>query len=499
MDADLGLSSATQLAAMIGRGELSSRELLEHYLGRIEQLNPAINAVVTLDVDRARAAAAAADQAFADGLPLGLLHGLPLTVKDAIATGGIRSTGGATELVDNVPAGDAPVVAAVKAAGAVVFGKTNLPRWSGDAQAFNTIFGTTNNPWDLSRGPGGSSGGASAAVAAGLTSFELGTDIGGSVRLPAHFAGVCGHKPSFGVVPQLGYLDHTTGGITEADVNVFGPLARSVEDLERVFDVVAQPTTDRAVGWQLRLPASRHQRLEDFRVAAWLDDAVCPVGADVGERLDAAVLAAERAGAKVDRSARPGVGLGEVFQTGLPLIAAATSPARTEQEWANLTALAALDAAAADRAAAGDGPDPVLAMRSRASVMSHRDWLLLDERRQLLRRRWAEFFTRYDVLICPVAATAAFPHMPLGNVYTRTLDIDGVTRPYVDVLAWTSFIGFVYLPATVVPVGLTPSGLPVGIQLVAPYLEDRTALRFARHIEALTGGYQPPPLARLAH
>lgn len=487
MDLDLGLSSATELAAEVAAGRLSSRELLTHYLERVERLNPAVNAVITLDVEAATAAAAAADAAFAAGGPTGPLHGLPLTVKDAIATRGMRSTGGAVELVDHVPAEDAPVVDAVRRAGAVVFGKTNLPRWSGDAQAFNTMFGTTNNPWDLARGPGGSSGGASAAVAAGLTSFEIGTDIGGSVRLPSHFAGVCGHKPSFGVVPQLGYLDHTTGGVSEADVNVFGPIARSVADLSLVFDVLAGPTADRSVGWKLDLPAPRQERLADFRVAAWLDDATCPVATDVRVLLEAAVDALVASGASVDRSARPDVALREVWDVGVPLISAATSPARTDEEWDRLQALAA----AADT-------DPTMAMRARASVISHRDWLLLDERRQHLRRRWADFFTRHDVLLCPVAAMPAFPHTQHGSLYSRTLLIDGVERPYADVLAWTSFIGFVHLPATVVPVGLTPDGLPVGIQIVAPFLEDRTSLRFARFVEELTGGYQVPPMARLA-
>jgi len=486
MDLDLGLSSAGELAAELAAGRLASRELLAHYLDRVERLNPAINAVVTLDTEGATARAAAADEAFAKGGPTGPLHGLPITVKDAIATAGIRSTGGAVELADHVPTEDAPAVAAVRRAGAVVFGKTNLPRWSGDAQSYNTMFGTTNNPWDLTRGPGGSSGGASAAVAAGLTSFEIGTDIGGSVRLPSHFAGVCGHKPSFGVVPQLGYLDHTTGGVTEADVNVFGPLARSVADLSLLFDVLAGPTPDRAVGWRLDLPPSRHERLADFRIAAWLDDATCPVATDVRTLLEGAVDALVGAGASIDRSARPGVELREVWDTGVPLISAATTPARTPEEWARMQELANSGEA-----------DPTMAMRAKASVMSHRDWLLLDEHRQHLRRRWAEFFTRFDVLLCPVAAMAAFPHTQSGSLYSRRLVIDGVERPYADVLAWTSFIGFVHLPATVVPVGLTPDGLPVGIQIVAPFLEDRTALALARFVEELTGGYRPPPIARL--
>jgi amidase len=486
MDPDLGLSTATELAAELASGRLSARELLAHYLDRVERLNPALNAVVTVDAEAAGRAAAVADESLAAGRPLGPLHGLPLTVKDAIATAGLRSTGGATELADHVPDTDAPVVAAVRAAGAVVFGKTNLPRWSGDAQAYNDLFGTTNNPWDPSCGPGGSSGGASAAVAAGLTSFEIGTDIGGSVRLPSHFAGVCGHKPTFGVVPQLGYLDHTTGGVTEADVNVFGPLARSVDDLELVFDVLTGPTADRAVGWRLELPTARHDRLADFRVAAWLDDPTCPVSQDVGTLLEAAVDALGGAGARIDRAARPGVELQEVWDTGVPLISSATSPARTDAELAR-----------AHELATSAGVDPTVSLRARASLLSHRDWLLLDERRQHLRRRWADFFTRFDVLLCPVAAFPAFPHVQHGNLYSRTLTVDGAERPYADVLAWTSFIGFVHLPATVVPVGLTPAGLPVGIQIVAPYLEDRTALRFAHHVEELLGGYRPPPMACL--
>src|SRR5213075_2073201 len=216
---------ATKLAAAIRNGDVSSRELLECYLDRIDRLGGEVNAVVTLDAERARAAATAADEATTLGGSVGPLHGLPITIKDAIATEGIRSTGGAKELSDYVPTEDAPAVARLKAAGAIVFGKTNLPKWSSDLQSYNDMFGTTNNPWDLGRTVGGSSGGAGAAVACGFTSFELGTDIGGSVRVPSHFNGVFGLKPSYGVMPQRGYLDHVGGGTTDADINVFGPLA----------------------------------------------------------------------------------------------------------------------------------------------------------------------------------------------------------------------------------------------------------------------------------
>lgn len=479
-----GLKSATELAAMIASGALTATELLDHYLERISALNGEINAVITFDLERARAAAAEADAAVTRGDRLGPLHGLPITVKDAIATQGIRTTGGAVELADHVPTADAPIVTAVKEAGAIVFGKTNLPRWSGDVQAYNDIFGVTGNPWDTTRTPGGSSGGASAAVSAGLTSFELGTDIGGSVRLPAHFAGVCGHKPSFGLVPQLGYIDHPTGGTTEADVNVFGPLARSVDDLEVLLDVIAGPPADRAKAWKLDLPAARHTALADFRVAAWLDDDSCHVGQEVGALLGGAVEALTEAGATIDESKRPQTTIAEVWEVGFPLISAATSPGRKDDDWAEQV-----------RRAEDPSLDDVTRMRFQASVMRHRDWLLLTEKRDAVRQRWAEFFETTDILLCPVAITEAFDHTLEGDLYSRTLTIDGVDRPYADVIAWTSMIGYAYLPSTVVPVGLTSGGLPVGIQIVAPFCEDRTALAFARHVERICGGYQVPPSA----
>jgi len=211
-----------ELAAALHDRRISSRELLGEYLRRVEAINPSLNAIVTIDAEGARDAAYRADEATAHAEPVGPLHGLPVTIKDAIATAGIRSTGGATELADHVPAADPPAVQRLKRAGAIVYGKTNLPRLSGDIQTYNDLFGTTRNPWDTERTPGGSSGGSAAAVAAGLTSFKLGTDIGGSVRSPAGFCGVFGHKPSFGIVPQHGYLDRVDGGGNEPDINVFG-------------------------------------------------------------------------------------------------------------------------------------------------------------------------------------------------------------------------------------------------------------------------------------
>src|SRR5262245_23917395 len=389
MDEALATQDATTLAAAIARREVSSRELLDLYLDRIDRLNPKLNAVVTLDVDRARAAATAADEMTSRGESAGPLHGLPTTIKDAIEVEGVRSTGGAIELTEHVPSGDAAAVAQLKAAGAIVFGKTNIPRWSGDLQSYNEIFGTTNNPWDTSRAPGGSSGGPAAAVSAGLTSFELGTDIGGSVRIPSHCCGVFGLKPSFGVVPQRGYLDHVGGGTTDADVNVFGPIARSADDLGLLIGVLASPAPELAPAWRVELPACEVESLDQLRIGVWFDAAECRLETEYRAMLGATADALSDAGAKLDEG-RPPVDFAE--QTGLffHMVGAAVS------------------VSAPDEAA-------------EAMAGSHRSWLRATEHRAALHGVWAEWFEQYDLLLCPVLAVPPFAHVREGNIMDRTI------------------------------------------------------------------------------
>lgn len=483
-DRPLGLRTATELAEMLRRRQVSSRELLSHYLERQAKHHESLNAIITIDQGAAEAAAAEADEQLARDDAAPPLLGLPMTVKDALATAGMRSTGGATELADHVPTNDAEVVGRARSAGAVIFGKTNLPLWSADVQASNEIFGTTNNPWDVACGPGGSSGGAAAAVAAGLTSLEIGTDIGGSVRLPAHFSGVCGHKPSFGIVPQLGYISHTTYETGEPDVNVIGPLGRSVDDCELMLNVLAGPKASLSDAWKLELPESRASEPTDFRVAAHLDDAVAPVGSEVADVLAAAISAIEADGVLVNQNAWPAdVPFADVNDVGLPLISAATSPSRGGTHFEEMRAIVSEP----------DAHSETMQMRARATAMFHRDWLMLGETRDQHRLRWANFFDHFDVMLAPVAITAAFAHMHEGNLYTRTLEIDGRERSYTDLIKWTAQFGYVGLPSTVVPVGLSPRGVPVGIQVVGPHLGDRTTLAFARYLERLLGGYQVPP------
>lgn len=486
MASEVATRSAKELTAALRDRTISSTELLDIYLARHDKLGQTLNAVVTIDEERARSAAASADEQLASGGELPPLLGLPMTMKDALATAGMRSTGGAVELADHVPDTDAEVVARVRAAGGVIFGKTNLPRWSGDVQAYNEIFGTTNNPWDLTCGPGGSSGGASAAVSAGLTGADIGTDIGGSVRLPAHFAGVCGHKPTFGVVPQLGYISHPSYPLSEPDVNVIGPIARTIDDLELVFDVIAGPRADQSAAWRLALPEPRATDPTQLRVAMHLDDPHVPVGSEVGDVLQAAATALGASGVSLTEAWPDDLAFSDVEEIGLPLISAATSPGRSDDDFAELQSIVRKP----------DAYPPSLQMRAKASAMFHRDWLLTVERREANRTRWAGFFKHYDVLLAPVAIVAAFPHVHDGHLYSRRLDVDGAERSYHQLIMWTSQFGYVGLPSTVVPVGLSPRGVPVGIQVVGPHYGDRTTLAFARHIERVLGGYQVPPIAR---
>jgi amidase len=458
---DPTLWSATAQSRAIRAGELGSEELFGLQLARIAAVDGDVRAVCTMAVEPARARCRDADAATARGESWGPLHGLPITIKDAIATDGIRSTGGSVVLRDHVPTTDAPAVASLKAAGAIVFGKTNLPEWSGDWQSFNEMFGTTNNPWDLSRTPGGSSGGAAAAVACGMTSFELGTDIGGSVRVPSAFCGVWGHKPSWGVIPTLGYLDEPGGGTTESDINVFGPIARGHEDLELLLTVLAGPGADRAAAWRLRLPAPSFASVRGLRVAAWFDEPALEIDAEMASVLNRVADALAAAGAAVDRSARPSFDVDTTWRLLARLIGVATSVSDED-----------------DRG------------------VSHRDWLFMDRRRSAVRAAWAAFFENFDVLLCPVTIVPAFPHLQEGDWRQRRLSINGRDRSYIELEGWPALVGGAYLPATSAPVGFTTGGLPVGVQVVAPYLHDKTALTVAGWLADAAGGYSPPPLVR---
>ncbi len=484
---DLHYASATDVAAAIRAGEVSAREALVLLLDRVRDVDGPINAVVETDIEAAAARAAAADKDLAGGEWWGPLHGVPMTVKDSWEVAGMPTTSGSPTLAAHVPERHAPPVQRLVDAGAIVFGKTNLPLWAGDLQSYNEVHGTTNNPWDPTRTPGGSSGGSAAALAAGLTPLELGSDIAGSIRNPAHFCGVYGHKPTYGIVPMRGHIPGPPGMASRSDLSVGGPLARSAADLALALDVLAGPDEDDAAGWRLELPPPRHDDLGNFRVAAWLDHERCPVDPDVAEVLEAAVAALEAAGVAVDREARPDVDPVRsdfVYQRLLTSVTSTGFSSKLMERYR--VAAAALDPD--DRSAE--------AGRTLGAVHSHRDWISANESRHRMRRAWAAFFRDHDVLLTPAMPTVAFPH-DHSRLSTRSVTLGGVERPYFDQVFWSGLATVAYLPATVAPAGLAKtSSLPVGIQVIGPYLEDRTTIEFARLLAEVIGGFvAPPPVA----
>ncbi len=481
---ELAFSSLVDLARAVRDRRVSSRELLDMYIDRVERLNPGLNAVISFDFERARQRADAADAALARGDSWGPLHGLPMTLKDTYEVAGMRTTAGAPAFAEHVPAGDSVVAERLKNAGAVIFAKTNVPFMAGDLQTYNEIFGTTNNPWDTSRTPGGSSGGAAAAVAAGLTSCEVGSDIGGSIRVPSSFCGVYGHKPSWGVVPSRGHIPGPPGTLGEPDINVCGPIGRSVGDLSMLMDVLVGPTKDRAVAWRCELPPPRRVEVDQYRVATWIGEPGHPLDDEVRELLENAASALRDAGAFVSSDARPGVRFAEAIETFWSLLTPIVS---MDMPAENLEAFRAI---AAETPA--DDPNPI-AFFARFATQSHHDWMRRNERRERMCVRWAEFFKDFDVLLCPVTPVPAIPHDQDGEVLTRTIQVNGRQEPYAELLSWMGAIGVVRLPSTVVPVGKTRQGLPVGIQIVGPYLEDRTTIDFAGRLTEILGDVGRPP------
>jgi amidase len=383
-----------------------------------------------------------------------------------------------------VPEHDAAAVARLRKAGAVVFAKTNLPLWSGDSQTWNELFGATGNPWDLTRAPGGSSGGAAVAVACGLSALETGTDIGGSIRNPAHFTGVYGHKPSFGLVPGTGYFDRPHGGHVDVDLNVIGPLARSVDDLELSLRQLAGIDTLGTARPGGELPPPRGRSLEGYRLAVWIDDPMMSIDGEVKTVLRRAVDVLVDAGAKVEEAC-PAIDVEDALRTYFFLLGAAmgSGDPRTVARGRELKA----------KGPSSDERVGYAFLRGAAADVV--EWDAARVAQAAIRHEWARFHTRYDALLCPVAATAALPTEPGVPTTRRTMLVDGESRRATDSMWWCALIGVAYLPSTVVPVGATPSGLPIGMQVVGPFFEDNTSLDVGRRIDAVLGAYRLPPIA----
>ena len=474
--------SAKQLASDIRRRKLGCLEVLDLYLARMERFNGKLNAIVVTDVDGARRRARQADAALRKGKPWGPLHGVPMTIKESYDVAGMPTTWGLPALKDNVAPRNALAVDRLLAAGVVLFGKTNVPAWLADYQSYNDVYGTTNNPWDVTRSPGGSSGGSAAALAAGLTGLEAGSDIGSSIRNPAHYCGVFGHKPTFGIVPPRGQA--LPGRVAQGDISVIGPMARSAEDLVIGLSVMAGPDEIDGAGLRLALPAPRRKALREFKVAVMLDDPAAEVDREVQARLQALADFLGKRKVKVSLTARPAFDTAEAHRTYIFLLRAATAGRQTAEEFARNAEITR-----------GLAPDDqrYYAWTMRANTASHRDWLAANETRHKMRWRWAEFFREWDLLLCPVASSAAFPHDHAGERHERMITVNGKRVPCVDQLFWAGYGGMAYLPATVAPAGFTPAGLPVGVQIIGPQYGDRTCIEFARLLEREFQAFVPPP------
>jgi len=478
-------ATATELSDALARKKVSAVELAEHAIARIERHDGKINAICVRDFDRALDAARAADAALARGESRPLL-GIPLTVKESFNVAGLPTTWGIPAHKDYRPKEDALAITRIKDAGGVILGKTNVPLGLGDWQSYNDIYGTTDNPYDLSRTPGGSSGGSSAALAAGYGALSLGTDLAGSLRVPAFHCGIFAHKPTQGLVPFRGHTPPPFPPLPhDRDMGGIGPMARSAADLSLLLDVIAGPDPlEAGKAYKLSLPAARHDALKNFRVLVIDSDPVMPTGALMRSAIENLAVGLEKAGATI---------------------------ARENPLWPNLTATSRLflrmllsflsvtfppEVYAAAVAAAANLPAEATSLqaeRLRGIALSHRDWVIADGARSQLRAQWRAMFESFDVVICPIMPTPAFPHDHSAEQEKRRIKIDGRDFPYPDQMAWSGIANLTGLPATQLPLGLSPEGLPVGVQIIGPWLEDRTLLKFAELIEREFGGFVPPP------
>ena len=473
--------SGHTMGAQLGRGEVSAVELVDQAIARIEKLDGSINAVVVRDFDRARDTAREADRRRARGDRAPLL-GVPMTVKESYNVAGLPTTWGFPEFKDNRARDDAATVARLKAAGAIIVGKTNVPVALADWQSFNPIYGVTRNPWNLDYSPGGSSGGSAASLAAGYVPLEIGSDIGGSVRVPSHFCGVFGHKATYGLIPVRG---QSLPGTTRApDLSVCGPMARTAADLDLALGILAGPEQEMANGYRLALAEPRHADLADYRVLVLNAHPLVPTRREVVDAVSRFASNLEKAGVKVARSSDLVPDLAHAGRVYVQLLGAETANRMPPQQRRTIE-----DAAAK----LSPDDDSLHAIRLRNINLSHSDWVVLDEQRVRIKAQWRKLFETFDVVIGPPLSTAAFPHDLDRDQNAKRVNIDGKEITYVDQLVWPGVATLAGLPATVAPIDRTDDGLPLGIHIMGAQFDDRTTIAFAGLIERAFGGFKPPP------
>ncbi|HWA62071.1 MAG TPA: amidase family protein [Caulobacteraceae bacterium] len=475
----LSLDATGQLAALEAR-RIGAEELLDLALRRHAEVKGPVNAVVATDVERARQRARAADDLRARGGQGGLLAGLPMTVKDTFDVEGMPASSGLDALLHR-KASDAVSVAAIRAAGAVVWGKTNTPVMAGDWQTYNALYGTTNNPWDLERTTGGSSGGSAAALATGVTALELGSDIGGSLRVPASFCGVFSHKPTWGMVSQIGHVPPAPGTLAERDLNVVGPMARSARDLRLLLSVIENGPL---------APKAQPADLRGLKVGLWLDEPSFWLDDEVRACIEtfAAELAAQGAEIRPMKRFVDAEALIGAYQVLLASVLAGDMPARAQ---AGLRRMGGLARLALKFGAARDG----WAGTAAAYTATHAEWIAADEVRARAGAQMRRTFGDVEVILAPITPVVAFPHDHRPFQRRSLMASDGRRFPYMAMMRWIALATACGLPATAVPAGHAASGLPVGVQIIGPRGADSRTLAVAEAIDERLGGFtRPPPL-----
>jgi amidase len=473
--------SAAEAANEIRMKNISSFELTQMILERIKKYNPKINAIILLIEEQALERAREADAALAKGENWGVFHGVPITIKDSFQIEGVATTAGAPFLKDYIPDNDATAVARLKKSGAVILGHTNVPFMLSDHQSFNEIYGRTNNPWNLDRTPGGSTGGGAAAVTAGLSYLSIGSDIGGSIRVPAHFCGIFGHKPTVDLIPQRGHIPPVPGTppSPSSELPVAGPLARSAEDLRLALSVCGGPDTPENIAYSWKLPEPRKKELKQYKIKYVINHPDCPVSSEISPLMEQAIQEFKNHGLQIDEGWPEDVNPAEQYLNYLYLLMGAMSMGLPNEEIERMKAIPSSQRT------------PSQSLQIQAISDSHIQYNKMESNRLRARMIWQKFFREYDAFILPTAFVPAFPHTT-KPWEERLLDTPEGQRPFNDMLFWISFATHTGLPASVFPIGVSKTGLPVGLQVIGPFLEDATPIDIAGKFNEILGGIQHP-------